>query len=281
MTEGYNYSPLFIRFLWRGGPGGEVSFQMKATSIQEHIQAINACNQRGGRMLSLLDLIDAGSIDLPMAAYLAAAMRTGASLLVGANPGGAGKTAVMGALLNFLPDDTIICPVTHRGVLPGLQGSEQPGDVCYLAHEIGAGSYYAYIWGADARAFFAAAAQGYTIASNLHADTLAETRGQLCEQNEVPPAHLDAVDLKLYLGVERTRGWRVQRWVRHVYENDGTGDRLLWTQEARGASAQPVSEEKSVLVSPGRAREYVEFLTELLHRDVRHIEDVRRALVTP
>jgi type IV secretory pathway ATPase VirB11/archaellum biosynthesis ATPase len=59
-------------------------------------------------MLSLVDLIEAGTLDLPLAAYLAAAMRAGASLMVGARPGGAGKTVVMCALLNFLPDDTVI-----------------------------------------------------------------------------------------------------------------------------------------------------------------------------
>jgi hypothetical protein len=253
---------------------------MKSTSIHDHVRAINACNQRGGRMLSLVDLIDAGSIDLPLAAYLAAAMRAGASLLVGANPGGAGKTAVMCALLNFLPDKTSIRPVTNRAVLPGMRSPEQPGDVCYLAHEIGQGSYYAYIWGSEARAFFAAAAQGHIVASNLHADTLAETQDQLCEENGVPPAHLDAVDLKLYLGVERTQGWQMQRWVRHVYENDGTGDRLRWTQDAQGTSAQLVAEE-STLISVEQVHTYAKFLTDLWHQGVRRIEDVRRALVTP
>jgi hypothetical protein len=48
-------------------------------------------------MLSLVDLIEAGTVDLPLAAYPAAAMRS-ASLLVGARPGDAGKTAVMCAL---------------------------------------------------------------------------------------------------------------------------------------------------------------------------------------
>jgi hypothetical protein len=250
---------------------------MKST-IQAHTQAINACNQRGGRMLSLVDLIDAGSIDLPMAAYLAAAMRSGASLLVGANPGGAGKTAVMGALLNFLPNHTEIRPVTNRAVLSRTRDTVQPGDVCYLAHEIGRGAYYAYIWGSEARAFFAAAAQGHIVVSNLHADTLAETRDQLCDRNRIPPAHLDAVHLKLYLGVERTQGWRMRRWVRRVYENDGAGDRLVWTQEAKGASARQEAAE-SQLVSTARTQSYAEFLTDLLHQGVCYIEDVRRALV--
>ena len=81
---------------------------MSQAAIRAHVRAINDCNQRGGRMLSLVDLLDAGSVDLPLAAYLAAAMRGGASLLVGARPGGAGKTAVMCALLNWIPDHTII-----------------------------------------------------------------------------------------------------------------------------------------------------------------------------
>jgi len=67
-------------------------------SIEAHVDALNACNQRGGRMLSLIDLLKDESVSLPMAGYLAAAMRGGASLLVGANPGGAGKTTVMCAL---------------------------------------------------------------------------------------------------------------------------------------------------------------------------------------
>ena len=104
-------------------------------------------------MLSLIDLLNAGTIDLDLGGYLAAAMRSGASLLVGANPGGAGKTTVMAALLNWLPNHTRIIPVETRSVLQAAL-SEQPLDPsgrCFVAHEIGSGSYYAYVWGEDAR----------------------------------------------------------------------------------------------------------------------------------
>ncbi|MCK5526789.1 MAG: hypothetical protein KAJ05_06545, partial [Candidatus Latescibacteria bacterium] len=87
---------------------------MNEALFRAHIRVLDDCNQRGGRMLSLVDLITAGTVDLPLAAYLSAAMRSGASLLVGARPGGAGKTTVMCALLNFLPDDTILRPVASR-----------------------------------------------------------------------------------------------------------------------------------------------------------------------
>jgi len=243
--------------------------------LQAHVYAIDQCNQRGGRMLSLIDLLDAGTVDLPLAAYLAAAMRSGASLLVGAVPGGAGKTAVMCALLNFLPDHTSILPVDSPGVLDAGQAGEPIGEVCYLAHEIGAGPYYAYIWGAQARDFFRLAGLGHIVASNLHADTLEETQGQLCGQNGVDPEHLVAVTLKVYLRIVRTRGWALQRWVSQVYESDGLEDRLLWTGEGNGAFVRHAA---SAIVSPEQERAHAVSLAALLGRDIRHIGDVRRWL---
>jgi Flp pilus assembly CpaF family ATPase len=252
---------------------------MNEAAIQAHVKAINDCNQRGGRMLSLVDLIDAGTVDLPLAAYLAATMRAGASLLVGAQPGGAGKTAVMCALLNFLPDRTTIRPVDSRAVLTEAQSDARPGHICYLAHEISpAHYYYAYIWGSEARDFFALVEQGHTIASNLHADTLAETQDQLCRQNGVARIHLDAVTLKIFLHVERARGWSLRRRVSAVYESDGTQDRLLWTSDQHGTFTRHDSP-GSALVSPAQEKTYTEFLATLHHRDIRHIDDVRRRLV--
>ena len=249
---------------------------LREASVQAHVRAIDDCNQRGGRMLSLVDLVDAGTVDLPLAGYLAAAMRGGASLLVGARPGGAGKTAVMCALLNFLPDRTAIQPIAHPSVLDAAKRDPQPGETCYLAHEIGAGSWYAYVWGAQARAFFALADQGHIVASNLHADTLEETQDQLCRENGVARAYVDAVTLKVYLRMERGRGWSVRRWVSHVYESDGTGDRLLWKG---GRDRTFTRQDSSVVVSFADETQYTSFLQDLCNRNARRIEDVRRALV--
>ena len=41
-------------------------------AIAQHCRELDRCNQRGGRMLSILDLLDAGSLDLDLAAYLMA-----------------------------------------------------------------------------------------------------------------------------------------------------------------------------------------------------------------
>ena len=247
-------------------------------AIRAHVRAIDGCNQRGGRMLSLVDLLDAGTVGLPLAAYLAAAMRSHTSLLVGAQPGGAGKTAVMCALLNFLPDQTVIRPVDSSSVLLEEAGQRKvhPGDVCHLAHEIGRGHYYAYVWGREARAFFQLAARGHIIASNLHADTLDETREQLCRENGVVRAHLDAVGLKIYLRVRRASGWTLRRWVSEVHESDGTADHLLWTGDGDGTFTRQA---ESATVSPDREEVCAGFLATLLHQGVRRIGDIRRALL--
>ncbi len=246
-------------------------------ALTEHVNALDACNQRGGRMLSLIDLLDAGTVDLPLAAYLAAAMRQGASLLVGARPGGAGKTAVMVALLNFLPSETTIRAVGSRAILDIASQDPAPGATCYLAHEIGNGFYYAYLWGDDARDFFALTARGHIIATNLHADTLEETRDQLWLGNGVALEHLAAVALKVYLRVDHTDRLAFKRRVSHVYESDGAEDRLIWRWDRRGSFERQAVQ--SALVSPQDEDLYRKFLTGLRRRDVRAIEDVRRALL--
>lgn len=225
-------------------------------------------------MLSLIDLLDDGSVDLPLAGYLAATMRGGASLLVGAKPGGAGKTTVMCALLNFVPDDVTLQAVDDAALSQAAQ--KPPGEVCYVAHEISPATYYyAYVWGRDAEAFFCLAADGHLIASNLHADTLDETHEQLCHQNGVDPAHLAAVRLKIYLGTEGHR-FSMRRWIDRVYEHDGEHDRLLWEEQRPGDFVQHA---KSDHVPQEAVARYTDFMADLQERRVRRIGDVRRELL--
>ena len=232
-------------------------------------------------MLSLIDLIEARTVDLPFAAYLAAAMRGGASLLVGARPGGAGKTAVMVALLNFLPRETRIVPIEGLVVLRrGLQDTAY-GATCYLAPAIGDSASYAYIWGEQARLFFQLAGQGHIVATNLHADTLEETRTQLCDargENGVAIADLRAVTLKLFLRVTRGPDFRLRRVVRAVYGSTGAGaeERLVWTGDDRATYSRQA---ESALVSPEVERAHLAFLESLQARRLRALLDVRRAVV--
>ena len=109
-------------------------------SILRHCQEIDRCNQRGGRMLSVVDLIEAGTMTAELAAYCLAAVGQGASFMVGAMPSGAGKTTVMGALLNFVPASVELVPADAQHVI--RQGQRTPSRrQCFICHEIGPGSY--------------------------------------------------------------------------------------------------------------------------------------------
>ena len=72
------------------------------------VREISALNQRGGRMLSAINLLAAGTMDLRLTAYLMRAIRKGASILACAGPGGTGKTTLMGALLCCLPTHALL-----------------------------------------------------------------------------------------------------------------------------------------------------------------------------
>ncbi len=224
-------------------------------------------------MLSLIDLIEAGTVDLPLAAYLVAVMRAGGSLLVGARPGGAGKTTVMAALLNFLPDETAIQPIEGPVVLRQGLSDEVYGETCYLAHEIGDGFYYAYIWGEEARDFFRLAGRGHIIASNLHADTLSEAEAQLVGENRVDPADLRAVTLKIFMRTARGPDFRMRRWISYVHESNSSGETLIWTASRKGVFAR---EAASDVVTPVDERACLTALETMQARDLRRIEEVRR-----
>ncbi len=187
--------------------------------IQARAREINRCNQRGGRMLTLLDLMAAGTMTRDMAAFSLAAIGAGASFMVGARPGGAGKTTVMGALLNLVPPDIELAAAEDERVIEdGLRGVQRRR--CYVCHEIGAGPYYAYLWGRALRRYFELPAAGHLLATNLHADTYAQARGQVCGENRVPPAAFRRLNLIYFLACDGT-AWNARRRIVALWESDG------------------------------------------------------------
>ncbi|MHC4593305.1 MAG: hypothetical protein ACYS8L_11540 [Planctomycetota bacterium] len=113
---------------------------MPLPDIEDNNQAqIELLNQRGGRTLSIVDLIEDGTITPAMAALCWTIIGQGASFITGAVPGGAGKTTLMGALLSFLPVGERIITVGSRSIIDTAAGAAEPRPVTLLAHEIGSG----------------------------------------------------------------------------------------------------------------------------------------------
>ncbi len=201
-------------------------------AVELHCQEIDRCNQRGARMLSIVDLVEAGTIPRNLAAYLLAAINAGASFMVGAVPGGAGKTTVMGALLNFVPADVELRVADGpKAIGAGLTASSPRS--CYICHEIGQGHYYAYLWGKVLRSYFELPSQGHMLATNLHADTLDQAREQICGANEVPAADFRKMNLAIFLDMGGSRNGMSdakgdgRRRIAQVWESDGTTDHVI------------------------------------------------------
>ncbi len=237
--------------------------------ITEHVREIERCNQRGGRFLSIVDLLDAGTVDLDIASLLGASILKGNSFLVGALPGGAGKTTVMGALLNFVPPSYTLAAATEGVPAEGLKDTGP--ETCFICHEIGQGHYFAYLWGRDIQDFFRLPATRHMAATNLHADTLDQARGIVCSGCGVDEALFSQWPLSVFLDVSSGR-MKTKRRVRAVWEQGG---RLL--RRLDGAGWEQVNEPRSV--SSELCEAVGGMLSDLLDRDCRSIFDVRCEVV--
>jgi len=240
--------------------------------IERHCRAIECCNQRGGRMLSVVDLIEADTMSVEVAAYGLAAIRNGASFLVGAVPGGAGKTTVMGALLNFVPGDVELAAADSLANI--RQGRGAHGRRCYICHEIGSGAYYAYLWGEPLRAYFELLDAGHMLATNLHADTYPQAHRQICGQNAVPEVSLRKLRLMFFLAIQR-KGLSTHRRISEVWESDGCEPhkRVFGLDSSRPLVAS------SRLVTAPQFEKAQRDIERLLASGARRIEQVRVAVL--
>ncbi len=185
---------------------------------RRNLREIDRLNQRGGRMLSLVDLLDAGTVNLDMAAEMAHVAAGGGSFLTAAGPGGVGKTTLMGALVALLAPGTEIVTIEGPDALERLPAPSPESPKCLMVHEIGGGHWYGYLWGpVVGRYFDAARAPGRSLASNLHAETYEEAVDQLVGL-DVSADALGAIDLVVFMAARRGK-----RRVTTVWQADGSG----------------------------------------------------------
>ena len=236
---------------------------------------IEQLNQRGGRTLSIVDLIRAGTVNPEMAAFACRAMENGASILTGARPGGAGKTTLMAALLGFLPPEVPIATVDRPAVIQQAHLQQPDRDECYLVHEIGSGHWFGYLWGPDVADFLSLIEGRRRIASCLHADTLEELREILSSPAlGVEPPVLARVGLVLFMHVDAAAGCR--RRVSTFHQADGAGNhRLIYRWEPNSDGFQRVGE----IEDPAGLKRYVDFIRRIVDKGEVDARAVRREIV--
>ncbi len=139
-------------------------------------------------MLSVIDLLEAGTLNLEIASLLLFLMSENPSFLSCASPGGAGKTALLGALLVHLPKDTKIFPYEKK--CPVRENS------CVLAHEINKAPYHGYVWGEEAQRFFSLASRkkNASVCSTAHADTPEKLKKLLADEHGAGKESLEKLD---------------------------------------------------------------------------------------
>ncbi len=254
-------------------------------NLEEHnLREIEGLSQRG-RTLSIVDLINANTLNVDMAAYSLYAIAKGASFLTAARPGNAGKTTLLACLLTFLPPGVQIVTTSDPSIVAEarrIMGGEKGEKFCFLCHEIGSGHWYGYLWGRYVGQFLHLMSNGCRTASCIHADTLPEVRDILVSRElGVSEEDFARLDLMLFMNLERSlMGYR--RRVATFYESgDGTGEHnLIFTWDpgsdsfhehddslAPGGTAQP--NRKSAELE--RCRRFVQSLTESNNTDFRWV----------
>jgi hypothetical protein len=234
----------------------------------DNIAEIEGLNQRGGRTLSFVDLIEAGTMSAEMAGEFAAMVESGSSILTAARLGGVGKSTLLAGLLACLPPGERI--VTTPGLPEVEAAAARDGEAeCYLAHEIGRGPYYAYLWGPAAAGFFGLAAAGRRIATCLHADEIEETYRQLDSQG------IDMPTIRSISMVAFIKKFGNRRRVDSVYVTGPKAHRVRWLWE----------EDEDVFVPQGaspvddaRALELADVFDDLATKRVHEFAEVRSRL---
>jgi len=244
-------------------------------------EQIEMLNQRGGRTLSIVDLMVAETITPEAAGYVLWHVAHGASFLTGAVPGGAGKTTLLADLLGMLPPGERIVTTPDAGAVREATRDSDRRGLCYLCHEIGSGMWYGYLWGQTVARFLQLAENGGRIAACLHADDPVQMRDIfLSPALGVTDGAFGRVGLLLFMAIEGGHGRTVRR-VSSIWSADGSGGHeLAFERDVRADRLRQVR----VAQPPGgdlrpSLQACVTFTTQLAEGRARLFEEVREATV--
>jgi hypothetical protein len=156
------------------------------------------------KRLSILELVNSGTIDLRLASFLWVLMKYRASVVVAAGPSYAGKTTTFNAILDFL-DPNVSLVELHGGEEDFEFTKTSPPSKTYLVAE--EFNYHLdYVWGDAAQKAFELISEGYGLGGTLHARTPREAILVLHNYFNLPVPLIASLDVIVVLNV--MRGWR-------------------------------------------------------------------------
>jgi hypothetical protein len=196
--------------------------------------------------LSITQIVRAGTMPPRVAAMLWLAMEHGLSIVLAADPQGAGKTTILTALLAFAPPDASVYFTRGWGEtfrLPPRQDGDPPTYI--LINEI-SDHLPVYSWGPYVQRAFELMADGYALASTMHAETVDGVIAQLRDECDVPERLLGNLALVVPMHVGANAGRRIRR-VREVAVLEPLGAAYDRCSVARW---QPDADAYDVLATP-------------------------------
>jgi type IV secretory pathway ATPase VirB11/archaellum biosynthesis ATPase len=179
--------------------------------------------------MSIIELIRAGNLNARLAAMLWIAMERGASLIVAADPPSSGKTTTLSALLTFTPPDTAVYFTRGQGETFSLPPRSDSYPNYILINEM-SDHIPVYTWDDNARRAFQLLADGYSMATTMHDETVEGVIRQLREDLSIPADHIGKLTFIITMYVGRLGG--MMRRLQEVAMLDLKGDELSITRIA-------------------------------------------------
>ncbi len=139
--------------------------------------------------LSITQLIQSGTVPSRLAALMWVAIERGASIILAADPPGAGKTTVLTALLSFARPETRAYFTQGWGETFELPPPTSTAPTYLLVNEM-SDHLPVYSWGPYVVRIFELLAEGYSLATTMHADTAADVVGMLEQETGVASDHI-------------------------------------------------------------------------------------------
>jgi hypothetical protein len=187
--------------------------------------------------MSIIELINAGNLNGRLAAMLWIAMERGASLIVAAEPPSSGKTTTLSALLAFTPPDTAVYFTRGMGETFSLPPRSDAYPTYLLINEM-SDHIPVYTWDDNARRAFQLLADGYSMATTMHDETVEGVIRQLRDDLNIPAQHISKLTFIMTMYVGRLGGpsaalrTGMMRRLQYVAMLDLNGDELSVTRIA-------------------------------------------------